>query len=83
MDETSRASFCAGKNWLSRSCTSEPAVETWSTTGSSVDDTSRKSEIDTYNVKNSSTASQLSELAIHILLLEIRARNLDKEAYQS
>ena len=45
-------------------------------------DTSRKSEIDTYSDRNSSTGSEMSELAIHTLLMETRARDLDREVYQ-
>ena len=43
---------------------------------SSTDDNSRNSGIDT------SSGSELSELAIHTLLVETRARDLDREAYQ-
>ena len=39
----------------------------------------RKSEIDTYSDKNLSTASEWTELAIHTMLVEARARDLDKE----
>ena len=56
--------------WMSRSCTPESAVETCSTTDSSVDNTSTKSENDTNSDWNSSTGSELSELAVHILLVE-------------
>ena len=49
---------------------------------SSTDDNSRNSGIDTYSDRNSSSGSELSELAIHILLVEIRARDLDREVYQ-
>ena len=67
---------------MSRSCTLETAPETCSTADSSVDNTSRNSEIDNYADKNSSAASDLSELAIHTLLVETRARDLDREVYQ-
>ena len=67
---------------MSRLCTLEPAVETCSTTDSTVDNTSRESETDTYSERNSSTGSDLSELAIHTLVVETRARDLDKEEYQ-
>ena len=53
-----------------------------SITTSSTDDNSRKSGIDTYTDKNSSSGSELSELAIHTLLVETRARDLDREMYQ-
>ena len=40
------------------------------------------SGIDTYSDRNSSTGSELSEMAIHTLLVETRARDLDREIYQ-
>ena len=46
---------------------------------SPTDDNSRNSEIDTYSDRNSSSGSELSELA---LLVEIRARDLDREVDQ-
>ena len=49
---------------------------------SSTDDNSRNSGIDTYSDRNSSSGSELSELAIHTLLVETRARDLDREVYQ-
>ena len=49
---------------------------------SSTDDNSRNSRIDTYSERNSSSGSELSELAIHTLLVETRARDLDREVYQ-
>ena len=51
----------------------------YSITDSSIDDNSRNSGIDTYSDRNSSSGSELSELAIHTLLVETRARNLDRE----
>ena len=68
--------------WMSRSCTSESAVETCSTVDSSVEDTSRISEVDTYSVRNSSTGNELSELAIHLLLVETRVIDSDREKHQ-
>ena len=53
-----------------------------SITDSSIDDRSRNSSIDTYSDRNSSSGSELSELAIHTLLVETRARDLDREVYQ-
>ena len=53
-----------------------------SITTSSTDDNSRNSEIDTYSDRNSSSGSKLSELAIHTLLVETRARDLDREVHQ-
>ena len=61
---------------MSRSSTSESAVEECTTTNSSLDNTSRESEIDTYSDKNSRTGSELSGLAYHALRLETRARDL-------
>ena len=49
---------------------------------SSTDDNSRNSGIDTYSDRNSCSGSELSELAIHTLLVETRARDLDREVYQ-
>ena len=40
------------------------------------------SEIDTYSDRNSSTGSELSDLAIHTFIVETRARDLDREVYQ-
>ena len=53
-----------------------------SITDSSIDDNSRSSGIDTYSDRNSSSGSELSELAIHTLLVETRARDLYREVYQ-
>ena len=53
-----------------------------SSTISSTDDNSRNSGMDTYSDRNSSSVSELSELAIHTLLVETRARDLDREVYQ-
>ena len=53
-----------------------------SITISSADDNSRNSGIDTYSDRNSSSGSELSDLAIHTLLVETRARDLDREVYQ-
>ena len=53
-----------------------------SITTSSADDNSRNSGIDTYSERNSSSGSELSELAIHTLQAETRARDLDREVYQ-
>ena len=51
-------------------------------TDSSIDDSSRNSGIDTYSDRNSSSGSELTELPIHTLLVETRARDLDREVYQ-
>ena len=53
-----------------------------SVTDSSTDDNSRNSGIDTYSDRNSSSGSELSEIAIRRLLVETRARDLDREVYQ-
>ena len=53
-----------------------------SSTTSSTDDDSRNSGMDTYSDRTSSSGSELSELAIHTLLVETRARDLDREVYQ-
>ena len=52
-----------------------------SSTNSSTDDDSRNSGMDTYSDRNSSSGSELSELAIHTLLVETRARDLDRDRY--
>ena len=52
-----------------------------SITTSSTDDSSRNSGIDTYSDKKSSSGSELSELAIPTLLVETRARDLEREVY--
>ena len=66
-------------NWISRAHKTDPEEETCSVADSSFDDNSRNSGIDTYPDRNSSTGLELSELAIHTLLVETRARDLDKE----
>ena len=53
----------------------------WRTTPST-DDNSESSRMDTYSDRNSNSGSELSELAIHTLLVETRARDLDREVYQ-
>ena len=65
---------------MSRMCTYESAADKCYTTDSSVDETSRRSEIDTSPDRKSSTGSEFSELAIHTLLAENLARDLDKES---
>ena len=67
---------------MSRAHKPYPEEETCSVTDSSVDDNSRNSGIDTYSDRNSSTGSELSELSIHTLLVETRARYLDRELHQ-
>ena len=48
----------------------------------STENDSRHSGIDTYSDGNSSSGSEESELAIHTLLVETRARDLDRETTQ-
>ena len=66
-----------------------PNITDWHTEGGcrhhhriSIEDSSRNSSIDTYSDRNSSSGSELSELAIHTLLVENRAKYLDREVYQ-
>ena len=66
---------------MSRLGTLETTMETCSTVVSSFDNTSRKSESYNYSDRNSGTGSDLSKLAIHQLLVETRARDLDREVY--
>ena len=68
---------------MNRTHRTDPEEETCFIADSSIDDNSRNSGIDTYSDRNSSSGSELSELAIHSsLLVETRARNLDREVYQ-
>ena len=60
----------------------DPADGADSVADSSTEDNSRNSGIDTYSDRNSSSGSELSELAIHTLLVETRARDLDREVHQ-
>ena len=48
----------------------------------STDDNSESSGMNTYSDRDSTSGSELSELAIHTLLVETRARDLDREVYQ-
>ena len=57
---------------MSRAHKTDPEEETCSVTDSSIDDNSSNSGIDTYSDRNSSTGSDLSELAIHTILAETR-----------
>ena len=68
--------------WMSRAHKTVPEEGTCSIADSSIDDNYRNSRIDTFSDRNSSTGSELSELAIHTLLVESRARDLDREIYQ-
>ena len=68
--------------WMGRRHRTDPEEGTCSIADSSMDDNSRNSGTDTYSDRNSSSGSELSELAIHTLLVETRARDLDREVYQ-
>ena len=68
--------------WMRRKHRTDPGDGAGSVADSSTDDNSRNSGIDTYSDRNSSSGSELSELAIHTLLVETRARDLDREVYQ-
>ena len=71
--------------WMRRKHRTDPGDGADSVADSSTDDNdnSRNSGIDTYSDRNSSSGSELSELAIHTLLVETRARDLDREVYQN
>ena len=64
--------------WMRRKHRTDPGDGADSITTSSTDDNSRNSGIHTYSDKNSSSGSELSELAINTLLVETRARDLDR-----
>ena len=68
--------------WMQRRHRPDLEEGTDSITTPSTDDISRNSGIDTYSARNSSSGSELSKLAIHTLLVETRARDLDREVYQ-
>ena len=68
--------------WMRRRHRHDLEERAVSSTTSSTDDDSRNSGMDTYSDRNSSSGSKLSELAIHTLLVETRARDLDREVYQ-
>ena len=68
--------------WMRGKHRTDPGDGADSVTDSSTDDHSRNSGNDTYSDRNSSPGSELSELAFHTLLLETRARGLDREVYQ-
>ena len=68
--------------WMRRRHRTDPGDGADSVTDSSTVDNSRNSGIDTYSDRNSRSGSELSELAIHTILMEARARYLDREVYQ-
>ena len=74
--------FSAEFRWMRRKHRTDPGDGADSVADSSTDDNSRNSRIDTYSDRKSSSGSELSELAIHTLLVETRARQLDREVYQ-
>ena len=67
--------------WMRRRHRTDLEEGTCSIADSSLDDNSRNSGIDTYSDRNSSSGLELSELAIHTLQAETRAKNLDREVY--
>ena len=68
--------------WMRRKYRHDLEERAVSSTTPSTDDESRNSGMDTYSDRNSTSGSELSELAIHTLLVETRARDLDREVYQ-
>ena len=68
--------------WMRRRHRHDLEERAVSSTTSSTDDNSRNSGMDTYSDRNSSSGSELSEIAIHTILVETRARDLDREVYQ-
>ena len=69
--------------WINRTHRTDPEEGTCSIADSSIDDISRNSGIDTYSDRNSSSGLELSELAIHTLLVDTQARDLNREVYQN
>ena len=68
--------------WMRRKHRHDLEERAVSSTTSSTDDNSGSSGMDTYSDRNSNSGSELSELAIHTVLVETRARDLDREVYQ-
>ena len=68
--------------WMRRRYGPDMKENADSITDSSMDDSSRNSSMGTYSDRNSSSGSEISELAIHTLLVETRARDLDRDLYQ-
>ena len=69
--------------WMRRTHRTDPEEGTSSVADSSMVENSRNSGIDSYSDRNSSSGSDMSELAIHTLLVETRARDLDREVATS
>ena len=67
---------------MSRTRKTYPEEGVCSIADSPIDDNSRNTGINTYSDRNWSSGSELSELAIHTLLVETRARDLDREVDQ-
>ena len=68
--------------WMRRRHRTDLEEGTCSIADSSMNDNSRRLGIDTYSDRNLSSGSEVSELAIHTLLMETRARDLDRETFQ-
>ena len=68
--------------WMRRKYGHDLEERAVSSTTPSTDDKSESSRMETYSDRDSTSGSELSELAIHTLLVETRARNLDREVYQ-
>ena len=68
--------------WMRRKHRTDAGDGADSVADCSRDDNSQNSGTDTYSDRNSSSGSELSELAIHPLLLDTQARDLDREVYQ-
>ena len=68
--------------WMRKKHRTDPGDIADSVADPSTDDNSRNSGIDTHSDRNSSSGSEVSELAIHTLLVETQARDLDREVYQ-
>ena len=68
--------------WMNRTHGTDPEEGTCSIADSSIDNSSRNSGINTYSDRNSSSGLDMSELATRTLLVETRARHLDREVYQ-
>ena len=68
--------------WMRRKYRHDLGERAVSSTTPSTDDNSESSRMNTYSDRDSTSGSELSELAIHTLLVETRARDLDREVYQ-
>ena len=68
--------------WMRRKYRHDLEERAVSSTTPSSDDNSESSRMNTYSDRDSTSGSELSELAIHTLLVETRARDLDREVYQ-